>query len=596
MTEATPPRRRRWVWPLILVTLVSVCLVRCAMGRGPVLDESGGTGAIEVRELRLDAPPSSGPGRGGLGAGREPTLQEVFTQLRLIEEQDTARGLFLRIGPMGGAWGRVADLVEAIDRVRAKGKPVHCHFESLDNAGFALAARACDRMSMTPAGHLNLVGVAAQVFYARELLDSIGVRAEVIAMGRYKSAGDMLTETTMPEAAREATEALLDDVSAGLESAVALRFEGDAVRARAAIDAGPYGAEEARVAGLIDAVAFDDEARELARRATDAPKVRALSLPIAAPGDGLERLLEMLMEDDSRLGPLAPHVAIVHVTGNIVDGEEQSGSAAVSGPFVAEVRRLADDDRVRAVVLRIDSPGGSALASDRMWHAVRRLAARKPVVASLGDVAASGGYYIASAAREIYAHPASIVGSIGVIGGKADASALFDRLGVRPVIITRGARAAWMTPTRGLTEDEHAAVSGMLRSAYQRFLGRVSAGRDMPRAAVHAVAQGRVMSGLAGHRAGLVDTLGGLTLAVARARELGELPADAPIDEWPRESGMFEALTQLAGGASAEATSFGVWMQLAESISPEVADVASAPLLLCTEPVLTALPYSVDIR
>ena len=180
---------------------------------------------------------------------------------------------------------------------------------------------------------------------------------------------------------------------------------------------------------------------------------------------------------------------------------------------------------------------------------------------------------------------------------KADVSGLFDRLGVRPVVITRGARAAWMTPTRGLTEDEHAAVSGMLRSAYQRFLGRVSAGRDMPRAAVHEVAQGRVMSGLAGHRAGLVDTLGGLTPALARARELGELPADAPFDEWPRQAGMFEALAELAGGgASTEATTFGVWMQLAESISPEVADVASAPLLLCTEPVLTALPYSVDIR
>ncbi|MBK8590168.1 MAG: signal peptide peptidase SppA [Sandaracinaceae bacterium] len=597
MTEAAPPRRRRWVWPLVFLGLLSACLLRCTVGGGPALDASGGTGAVEVRELALRAPPSSGPGRGGLGSGREPTMQEVFEQLRLVEEHDSARGVFLRIGSMGSAWGRVSDLVEAIERVRATGKPVHCHFDSLDNAGFALAVRACDRLSMTPAGHLNLVGVAAQVFYARELLDSVGVRAEVIAMGRFKSAGDMLTETTMPEAAREATEALLDDVSAGLVNAVALRFEGDAVRARAAIDAGPYGAEAARAAGLIDAVAFDDEAREHARRAGDAPKVRALSLPVAGQGAGLGRVLEVLMGEDPRDALHEPHVAIVHVTGSIVDGEEQSGAAAVSGPFVEEVRRLADDESVRAVVLRIDSPGGSALASDRMWHAVRRLAARKPVVASLGDVAASGGYYIGSAAREIYAHPASIVGSIGVIGGKADASGLFDRLGVRPVVITRGARAAWMTPTRGLTEDEHAAVSGMLRSAYQRFLGRVSAGRDMPRAAVHEVAQGRVMSGLAGHRAGLVDTLGGLTPALARARELGELPADAPFDEWPRQAGMFEALAELAGGgASTEATTFGVWMQLAESISPEVADVASAPLLLCTEPVLTALPYSVDIR
>ena len=267
------------------------------------------------------------------------------------------------------------------------------------------------------------------------------------------------------------------------------------------------------------------------------------------------------------------------------------------GRYTLLSANIQKDGKLTPIVLRIDSPGGSALACDRMWHAVRRLAGRTFVVASLGDVAASGGYYIAAAAREIYAQPASIVGSIGVLGGKVDASGLFERLGVSPVVITRGARAAWMTPTRGLTEDEHAAVAGLLRSAYERFLRRVGTGREMPRAEVHAVAQGRVMSGLAGHRLGLVDTLGGFSAAVARARELGELPADAPLEEWPRDASVLEALTSLATGArTQEAVTFSLWMELAERISPRVADMSSAPLLLCEDPILAALPYSVEIR
>ncbi|MCB9658265.1 MAG: signal peptide peptidase SppA [Sandaracinaceae bacterium] len=565
------------------------------MSTEPDRDESGGLGEVEVRELLLHGPPAEGPARSGLGGGGHATMRQVLAQLRLVEQQDSARGLFLRLGPMGGAWGTVADLAEAIARVREAGKPVHCHFDSLDNAGFALAAGSCDRLSMTPAGHLDLVGVAAQVFYARELLESVGVRAEVIAMGRFKSAGDVFTETDMPAAAREATGALLDDVNAALVDAVARRFEGDVGRAAAAIDAGPYGAEAARAAGLVDAVAFDDEAREHARVAGDVAKVRRLELPIQRQ-EGLGRLLQLVAGGDDAEAVAGPHVAIVHVTGHIVDGETASGANAVSGPFVTEVRRLADDDDVRAVVLRIDSPGGSALASDRMWHAVRRLAGRKPVVASLGDVAASGGYYIASAAREIYAQPASIVGSIGVIGGKADASGLFERLGVRPVVITRGARAAWMTTTRGLTEDERGAVTALLRSAYERFLRRVGSSRDMPRADVHAVAQGRVMSGVAGHRAGLVDTLGGFTAALQRARELAELPADAPTEEWPREAGVLEALSTLAGAQSREAASYALWLEIAGRISPRVADVGAAPLLLCDDPVLAAAPYSIEVR
>lgn len=582
--------------------VLSVALASsCSCDDEPVLDISGSEGRAEVREFLLSSPPTDGPVSSGLSAPR-PALRDVLLQLESVAEGDGAAGVFLRVGPMGGAWGRLRDIAEMLAKVRQAGKPVHCHFEVADNASYVLMASSCDRVTMTPAGHLNLVGVAAHVFYARSLLDNLGLRAEILQMGRYKGAGDTFTRDSMPEETRESLGAVVDDLHAAVVAAVVLRAGGTSEQAQGLIDGGPYGSEGAREAGLIDDLEFDDEAREHARVAgrdhvgaedTGFVVRRVEFLPHKEPASVLE-ILDALSGEPPTAPPEGDRLALVHLQGTITDGETPSSGEARAGPFIAELRRIADEDEIQAVVLRINSPGGSALASDRMWHAVERLAARKPVVVSVGDMAASGGYYIAVAGTEIIAHEESLVGSIGVVGGKVDASGLAERIGVSAEVISRGERAAWTSPLRGLDDGEREALEGMLRSTYHRFLRRVSAGREISDEELYAVAAGRIWSGADAHERGLVDRIGGLTLALERARELGGLGDDAELVVWPRRRNLVEAISQAVGGE--QTTARAVLSELSDVGGPVGQAAMLGPLLFETEPVAVALPFVLDIR
>ncbi|MDH5492935.1 MAG: signal peptide peptidase SppA, partial [Myxococcales bacterium] len=576
----------------------------------------GGQGQDEMRELLLDSPPPESHGQGPLSP---PTaaLHDVLLQLESIVDEPSARGLFLRLGSWGGAWGRAADLREGLSAIREAGKPIHCHFEIADNASFAILASSCDRITMTPAGVLDLVGPAAHVFYARSLLDSIGVRAEVLQVGRYKGTGDALTQEDMPEATREALGALLDDLHALLLAAILPRATSEE-RARALIDAGPYGASQALAAGLIDDIEFDDEAREHARIAARDEagledrgfRVRRVQAGPRSEPLGLAEILDALSGAPDEEPELGHRIALIQLEGSITDGDRSSDEAGRSGPFVTKLRELGDDARVRAVVLRIDSPGGSALASDRMWHAVRRVAARKPVIVSVGDMAASGGYYIASAGTEIFAHPESLLGSIGVVGGKLDVSALADRMGVHPVVIQRGEHAAWSSPVVALGEEERGVLRDLLWQTYSRFLRRVGEGRSMDREAVMAGAEGRIMTGRAALALGLIDREGGLQQALARAHELAEAE-DLPIDVWPPRRGILDALASRMGGAQGagsladpalggraalepglQGLVLGAWELARES----GADALLIPLIQGDHPIALALPYGLSLR
>jgi protease-4 len=212
------------------------------------------------------------------------------------------------------------------------------------------------------------------------------------------------------------------------------------------------------------------------------------------------------------------------------------------------MERLQQDDDVKAVVLRINSPGGSALASDRMWAAARDLAEVKPLIASVGDMAASGGYYIASAADEILAHPNSLVGSIGVVGGKLNIAPLTEKLGVSTIVLQRGARAAWSTPVRGLNGTERQAFEMLLRDTYERFIDRVATGREMERDAVLAAAEGRVMTGQDGKALGLIDQMGGLSEALEQARAAAGLGPESAVELWPSTKGVIDTINDLLSG------------------------------------------------
>jgi protease-4 len=500
-----------------------------------------------VRELRLLQAFPDGAEHDPF-ARPQPTLHDALTRIWDATEDENVKGLFVRVGPLQGTWGSVGDLVEALSEFRAENRPVHCHFEVTDNVGYMLLASVCDRISMSPAGNLDLIGPAAVMIYARTFLEKVGVEAEIIHMGRYKGAGDMFIRDDMPKEAKASMDAILDDLYSALVEATNARTDGKAGKSKALIDGGPYASAAALKAGLVDAVSFLRDSREEIKKAAGVETIRRTRMLPKQEELTLGQFLKLLSGDTEKPEAGGERVALVFVNGNITDGESGSMGDAVSGPFVRAMERLEKDENVRAVVMRINSPGGSALASDRMWDAARRLAEAKPLIASVGDMAASGGYYIASAADEILAHPNSLVGSIGVVGGKFNFAGLAEDIGVNTYILQRGKRAAWSTPVRPLNPSERQAFEGLLRDTYDRFIDRVATGRKMEREAVLAAAEGRVMTAQDGKVLGLIDEMAGLSEALIRARAAAGLGPDAPVELWPSTKGMIDTINDLLSG------------------------------------------------
>jgi protease IV len=525
---------------MILATLASLATTSC---RGEKTDPDEPL----VRELRLLQAFPDGAEHDPFARPR-PTIHDALVRIWDATDDENVKGLFVRVGPLQGAWGSVGDLVEALSEFRAENRPIHCHFESVDNVGYLLAASTCDRISMSPAGTLDLIGPAAVMIYARSFLEKVGVEAEIIHMGRYKGAGDMFIRDDMSEEAKASMDAILDDLYAALIDATKTRTQGDADKAKILIDGGPYASSAAAASGLVDSVGFLRQAREEIKKAAGVETIRRTRMLPRQPPLTLGQFLSLLSGETDKPEAKGERIALVFVNGNIIDGESDSLGDAVSGPFVRALERLEEDDKVKAVVMRINSPGGSALASDRMWEAVRSLAETKPLIASVGDMAASGGYYIASAADEILAHPNSLVGSIGVVGGKFNFAALAEDLGVHAFVLQRGKRAAWSTPVRALSPTERQAFETLLRDTYDRFIDRVAAGRKMERNAVLAAAEGRVMTAQDGKELGLIDEMAGLSGALARARTAAGLGPDAPVEMWPSSKGIIEAINELLSG------------------------------------------------
>jgi len=525
-----------------LVPCTTLVLVAMSIGSCDRADET--VDEPEVRELRILRPYDDGAEHDPF-ARPQPTLHDILTRIWSASEDDNVKGLLVHVGPLGGAWGSVHDLAGALNGFREEERPVHCHFETADNVSYLLLASACDRISMAPAGVLDLVGPAAVMIYARSFLDKIGVEAEILHMGRYKGAGDIFMRDDMPPETKESMGAILDDLYASLLEATAKRADDDAGRARALIDAGPYVSAAAAEAGLVDSIGFLRDARETVKKAAGVSTVRRLRMVPQPQKLTLGQFLDLLSGDDDEPESKGERVALVFVTGNIVEGEQTSLRDSASGPFVRQMAKLSEDDGVKAVVLRINSPGGSALASDRMWEAARQLAEKKPLIASVGDIAASGGYYIASAADEIFAHPDSIVGSIGVVGGKFNVRDLANDLGINTFVLKRGERAAWTTPLRGLTPTEREAFEGLLRDTYDRFIARVAEGRQMDRKKVLVAAEGRVLTAQDAQPLGLIDEMAGLGEALDKARASGGLDPDSPIEVWPSTKGFIDAINEL---------------------------------------------------
>jgi protease IV len=500
---------------------------------------------------------------------RRARLADLLEGLRRARRDQRVRALVVKVGGRPIGLATVQEIRRAVEEFRDAGKLTVAWAEtfgefSAGNVPYYLAT-AFDTICLQPSGDLGLTGIAMERYFLRGTLDQLGVDFQVAKRHEYKSAAEQLTERSFSGPAREATERLAASVTDQLTEAIAERRRLDPEKVRELIDRGPFLARQAHEAGLVDELGYRDEVYARVKRHAG-PDAILLHL------GRYQRSRALAERARSLPNPKQRHVALVYATGPIRRGRSGrgplSGGAMGSDTIGAALRAAAADDGARAILLRVNSPGGSYVASDTIWReVVRARNAGKPVVVSMGDVAASGGYFIAMAADAIVAQAGTITGSIGVLSGKPVLSELLGRAGVTTDSVTEGAHSDMFKTTRPFSEDEWALVNDWLDHIYADFTGKVAEGRRMPPDRVHELARGRVWTGADALANGLVDELGGMDRAAAIARRRAGLPATAPLRIYPRST-PFDRLrpsadsrqAALVPGASVLAEAWGpVW-------------------------------------
>ena len=451
---------------------------------------------------------------------------DVLALLRWAREDPQLRGVLVRCGSLRIGWAKVQELRRSLTALRDAGKTVWVH---LTHAGMReyLLASAAHQVILAPAGTLDIAGLSSEVTFVAGTLKKLGIEAEVIQMGKYKSAAETFTRGDMSAPHREMVESLIDDLYGQIVEALAdgRRMSPDAIRA--ALDGGPFVAREAQQIGLVDRLLYADEAQEqLAAQCDDTPTIEQR--------DYFVRRGRMVRRNVLRHGRTC--LGILHLTGTVKMGESIPGPDVVSATGAASVARdlkeLRERDDIGAIIIRVVSPGGSGLASDLMWHEVMRTRQRKPVVVSFGDVAASGGYYVGVAGKPLIAEGATITGSIGVIAGKPLLRGLYEHVGVTKELVSRGRHAALYSDYVPLGEEERERLQTEAEFFYSNFVDKVASGRQLTKDAVAAVAEGRVWSGRQALQHGLVDQLGGIERAIDEAKLLAGLaPSELVIVE-----------------------------------------------------------------
>jgi len=479
--------------------------------------------------VRLEGEIPDGPGSGGfvLDPQDQPALLTEYTQvLRAAAQDANISELVLDIHPLAIGWGRTQELATAIRAFHDTGKRCVAVSDTLTNKEYLLAA-ACGEIHLAPGGLFLVNGLSLTQTYYLGTLDKLGVVANIEHVGEYKSAVEPFQRTGPSEPAQEAVNAMLDGIFDEFVRDVAVWRERDEAEVRALVDEARLTPQAALDAGLIEEVSYR---RDL------------LNDPAYEDAEHFGGYLDTIRAKNQA----TPCVAVVHANGTIVSGDEGDDSVSSGdvsdGEMVALLEDLAEDDDVLAVVLRVDSPGGSGLASDNIWRALQALQETKPVVVSMADVAASGGYFIATGASTIVAQPDTLTGSIGVFGGKANVRGLLEQVGLTLFTYNRGAQADLLSMTHDFSDPGRERFREFLQTFYDLFLQRVADGRSMTVEQVDALARGRVWTGRQALENGLVDELGGLEEAMLRARELAEITETTGIRHLPREKTLVEEI------------------------------------------------------
>ena len=445
----------------------------------------------------------------GLLAQPEETWLHLIRRIQEAIDDPGVKGFVLHVDRAPPSWAHVQELRDLVAQARARGKVTVAYLDrDAGNASYLLAV-AADRVYLHPAANLDLVGLSMELTYLRGTLDLLGVEPQYVKRSEYKSAPEQWTRHGPSEAARAQLDALLDGLSDELARGVADGRARSPEQVRRLVDGGPFTADDAEARGLVDGVFYPDQLEERLEESFRR---------------GFELDPDYRLDDEVTGWPAAREIAVVYVDGVIVPGPSSqggllSGRTAGSDTIVRQLDQARRDDAVQAVVLRVDSPGGSAFASDEIWRATQRLKeSGKPLIVSRGGVAASGGYYVAAGADAIYAEPGTITGSIGVFSGKFSLGGLYDKVGVETEILSRGRNAAMYSASRPMDEAELETMDRLVGATYAQFKDRVATGRGLSAEQVEEVARGRVWSGADAKEQGLVDELGGIDAAIERAR------------------------------------------------------------------------------
>lgn len=480
------------------------------------------------------------------------TTAEVWSVLRRAAADKRIRGVVVKPRGLSVGWGKAEELRLGLEKVRKAGKPVYAYLTSPGVKEYYVAT-AADRIYLSPEDLLDLKGLRLEAMYLKGTLDKLGVEVEVEHIGKYKDAGDTFTRTAMSAESREALNAILDELYGRLCSGIGAGRRLPPEKVRALLDDGPFLAPKARSAGLVDALEYErDVERELAAKAGLEPEesigARDLLRAAGDPAGGKARSVAYLVAQGDILRASAAGLL----------GE---GQAITPHAMERQMRLIAGDPAIRGVILRVDSPGGDAIASDEILAELKKLSRKKPVVISMSDVAASGGYYIAMTGDPVVAYPGTITGSIGVLYGKVNLGGLYAKLGVSKEVLARGRFADLDSDFKKLSPEGRAKLRESLQFIYDGFVGKVAEGRRRKAAEVEPLAQGRVWIGTHARTNGLVDELGGLDKAievVKRKASLGDGEAVRLVVYPQRRSILDELLrpapSEEAGGTASEAS------------------------------------------
>ncbi len=525
---------------------VALLLVLCSVATAVRADGA----SVTVAQIKLKGDLDETPTALDPILGTQPENFKIkLERLLKAKKDDKIKAVLLHIDGLDVGLGKVHELRKAIADVRAGGKKVYAFLESGDLAGggtadYAVAA-ACDEIALPEVGSLALTGLRFELPFFKDLFDKLGLKADMLQMGDFKGAGETYTRNSMSKENREQWEALADDFYEYLVGSIAESRKHKGLtpeKVKKLIDEGPYTARKALAAGLIDRLAYADAYPTAIKQDLNAEKVavekdygkkKSADLDLSNPF----AIFKLLAPPKEAKLSAKPKVAVIYAVGPIMTGKSgQSllgGGTVGSTTMIEAIKKAEEEPTVKAIVLRVDSPGGSALASDLIWNELKKC--KKPVVASMSDVAGSGGYYICMSAKKIFAEPATITGSIGVVGGKIVLGGLFEKVGVKTEIVSRGANSGIFSSETPFTDSERKVWKEMMQDIYDQFVdkataGRQQAGKEISREHVLKHAGGRIWSGKRAKEIGLIDEVGTLDDAIAAARAMGGLGKDEDVE------------------------------------------------------------------